>query len=113
MINYKQSGQKIRIQRHTLGLTQEAIAEKINITPSFYSQIESGTRKAGINTFVAISQELALSLDYILGNEVKSIDKNTFDDIALKIFHHLRTCSKGEKTFILNIIISLEKLIKQ
>lgn len=55
MINYKQSGQKIRIQRHTLGLTQEAIAEKINITPSFYSQIESGTRKAGINTFVAIS----------------------------------------------------------
>lgn len=46
MINYKQSGQKIRIQRHTLGLTQEAIAEKINITPSFYSQIESGTRKS-------------------------------------------------------------------
>lgn len=37
MINYKQSGQKIRIQRQTLGLTQEAIAEKINITPSFYS----------------------------------------------------------------------------
>lgn len=109
MINYKQSGQKIRIQRHTLGLTQEAIAEKINITPSFYSQIESGTRKAGINTFAAISQEL----DYILGNEVKSIDKNTFDDIELKIFHHLRNCSKEEKTFILNIIISLEKLIKQ
>lgn len=113
MINYKQSGQKIRIQRQTLGLTQEAIAEKINITPSCYSQIESGTRKAGINTFVAISQELALSLDYILGNEVKSIDKNTFDDIELKIFHHLRNYSKEEKTFILNIIISLEKLIEQ
>lgn len=113
MINYKQSGQKIRIQRQTLGLTQEAIAETINITPSFYSQIESGTRKAGINTFVAISQELALSLDYILGNEVKSIDKNTFDDIELKIFHHLRNYSKEEKTFILNIIISLEKLIEQ
>lgn len=48
MINYKQSGQKIRIQRQTLGLTQEAIAEKINITPSFYSQIESGTRKQAL-----------------------------------------------------------------
>ena len=112
MINYKLSGQKIRVQRKLLGLTQETVAEKSNITPSFYSQIESGTRKAGINTFVAISQELSISLDYILGNKVKYIETKTFDDIELKIFHHLKNCSYREKNFILDVIISLEKFIK-
>ena len=112
MINYKLSGQKIRVQRKLLGLTQETVAEKINITPSFYSHIESGTRKAGINTFVAISQELSISLDYILGNKVKYIETKTFDDIELKIFHHLKNCSYREKNFILDVIISLEKFIK-
>lgn len=109
MIDYKQAGQRIRDQRQLLGLTQEVLSEKIQITPSYYSQIESGTRKAGIKTFVALSQVLSISLDYILGNNVKEISTREFDSTESKIFHHLRALSDKEKEFILDVVISLEK----
>ena len=111
MINYKQTWIRIRKQRKRLGLTQEELSEKIHITPSFYSQIENGVRKAGINTFVSLSQELSVSLDYILNNEVSSSDIKNFDNIEYQIFHRLKKLSKKEKEFILNTIISFEKFI--
>lgn len=109
MIDYKQAGQRIRLQRKKLGLTQEFVAEKIDITPSFYSQIESGTRKAGIKTFVALSQTLSISLDYILDNEVQNITSKEFDSVEYQIFYHLRNRSIKEKEFVLDVVISLEK----
>ncbi len=110
MINYKLSGERIRKQRKLLGLTQEKLAENIKITPSFYSQIESGARKAGINTFVNLSQELSLSLDYILGNNVQPTSVDSLDKTEYKILHHLKKLSPKEKDFVLDIITSLDKL---
>lgn len=112
MIDYKQAGQRIKKQRKILGLTQETVSEKIHITPSFYSQIESGTRKAGINTFVSLSQELSISLDYILSNTIQMPSIDNFDDIELKIFRQLRSFSIKEKEYVLEMITSLTKLIK-
>lgn len=109
MINYKQSGQKIRNQRQLLGLTQEAVAEKVNITPSFYSQIESGTRKAGINTFVSLAKVLCISLDYMLVDDSMELLKRDFDDIEYQIFYNLKDLSTNSKQFILDMIILMEK----
>lgn len=111
MIDYKQAGKRIKERRKTLGLTQEMLSEKIQITPSFYSQIESGTRKAGIKTFVALSQTLSMSLDDMLGNEIKAISTQEFDNADYKIFYHLRKLSDKEKDFILDAVISLEKIL--
>lgn len=111
MIDYKQAGQRLRDQRILIGLTQEALSEKIHITPSFYSQIETGTRKAGINTFVRLSQELSISLDYILGNNIPNLSVDDFDELEYKIFYRLKHHTTKEKEFILNIITSLEKFI--
>lgn len=111
MINYKQAGQRIRERRKSLGLTQEMLSEKIQITPSFYSQIESGTRKPGIKTFVALSQVLSMSLDDMLGNKIKAISTQEFDNTEYKIFYHLRKLSNKEKEFILDVVISLEKIL--
>lgn len=112
MIDYKQAGQRIRWQRKKLGLTQEFVAEKIDITPSFYSQIESGTRKAGIKTFVALSQTLSISLDYILGNEAQNITTKEFDSVEYQIFYRLQNYSIKEKEFILDVLISLENKLR-
>ena len=109
MIDYKQTGQRIRNQRKRIGLTQDALSEKIHITPSFYSQIETGTRKAGINTFVSISQELSVSLDYILGNNVSCISAENFDDMEYQIFYLLKSLSTKEKKLLLDIITSFKK----
>lgn len=112
MINYTQAGFQIRNRRKELGLTQEIVAEKVDITPSYYSQIESGVRKAGINTFVNISQVLSLSLDSILCNHINISSFENFDIIDKKIFYHLNDLNQLEKEYILDVIIAFDKLRK-
>lgn len=110
MIDYIETGARIRARRVELGLTQEVVSEKINITPSFYSQIESGTRKAGINTFVNISQELSLSLDYILCNNVLTPMPENFDEVEKMIFYRLKSFTESEKNCVLEVITALNKV---
>ena len=109
MIDYKKAGARIKEQRKTLGLTQEELSEKIQITPSFFPQIETGNRKAGINTFVKISQELSLPLDYIFDNNINQLSSDRLGNTERKIFHRLKRLSDKEKEFVLSMISLLEK----
>lgn len=99
MIDYKLAGERIRKQRKRLGLTQEMLSEKINITPSFYSQIESGKRKASISAFVNLSQTLSISLDYIFNNNISHINPDNFNEFEYKIFYYLQKFSDEQKKF--------------
>lgn len=109
MLNYKEAGLRIRTRRIELGLTQEAVAEKINITPSFYSQIETGKRKASIKTFMNISQTLAISVDHILNNQPCEDLPSGFDEIDYKIYYRLRGLSHPQKQCLFEILCSLDK----
>lgn len=109
MLNYKEAGFRIRTRRTELGLTQEAVAEKINITPSFYSQIETGKRKASIKTFMNISQVLAISIDHILNNQPCECLSANFDEIDCKIYYRLRNLSPKQKQCLFEILCSLDK----
>ncbi|NDO18109.1 helix-turn-helix transcriptional regulator [Lachnospiraceae bacterium MD329] len=109
MIDYKKAGQRIQTQRKILGLTQEVVSEKVGITPSFFSLIESGTRKAGIKTFVSISKTLGISLDYIFDIETdKSLIKD-FDSFEYQIINNLKNISENHKNLVLDLVISIQK----
>ena len=109
MINYKEAGYRIQTQRKILGLTQEVVSEKIGITPSFFSQIESGTRKAGIKTFVSISKILGISLDYIFDIKTdKSLIKD-FDSVEYQIINNLKLFPENHKKLVLDMIISIQR----
>lgn len=109
MINYKKAGYRIQTQRKILGLTQEVVSEKIGITPSFFSQIESGTRKAGIKTFVSISKILGISLDYIFDIKTdKSLIKD-FDSVEYQIINNLKLFPENHKKLVLDMIISIQR----
>lgn len=112
MIDYKKAGQRIKKQRNRLGITQELLSEKIHITPSFYSQIETGSRKAGINTFLSISRELSISLDYILGNSDTEISLSELDETEYKIFNRIHKFTAPEKEMVLDIVFSIDKYKK-
>lgn len=70
-MNYKALGDKIRKQRQRMNLTQEKLAEKIDISESFMGHIERGDRKLSIDTLVKIAQELDISIDYLLLDTIK------------------------------------------
>ncbi len=67
---------KMRIKNH---LTQEQLAEKIDVSTVFISQIETAVRKPSLETIYKISIALNTTIDALIGNA--SLQTN-YDEIA-------------------------------
>ncbi len=65
-MDYSSLGARIRRERILRGWTQEQLAEKSNISLSFLGHIERGTRKASLETLVALANVLDASVDALL-----------------------------------------------
>ncbi len=62
----KNSGARIRQLRIKSGLTQEKIANALNIDQSYYGRIESGKKGCFVNLFIQLSALFGVSLDYLI-----------------------------------------------
>ena len=76
-MDYKSIGRHIRAKRKSVHMTQEKLAERVNLSVSFIGHIERGSRKASIETLNEICDVLMLSMDQVLGrtNLPKSLDR--------------------------------------
>ena len=54
-IDYKAIGQRIKIARIKKGITQEAVADLIDITPAHMSNVETGKTKVSLPTLIEIA----------------------------------------------------------
>ena len=59
-------GERIQKQRQSLGMSQEELAERIDRAPKYYSDIERGICGMSIETMLALSEHLHMSLDYMM-----------------------------------------------
>ena len=59
-------GKRIREARKRLSLTQEKLAEKVNISNVYLGEIERGNKMPSIPVFIAIAEALDVSCDYLL-----------------------------------------------
>ncbi len=69
-MDYSSLGARIRRERILRGWTQEHLAEKANISLSFLGHIERGTRKASLETLVALANVLDVSMDGLLSESL-------------------------------------------
>lgn len=85
-MNPVEIGERLKKQRLLLGYSRESMAEKADITPRFYYDLELGLKKMSITTLYQLSSVLNLSTDYILfGNRETS-------DIYISADALLRSC---------------------
>ena len=93
----KEIGTRIRKQRELLGYTREELAERINVSSKFCSDIEIGAKGMSIDTLCKLSKELLLTTDYILfGKQAGNVDE--------EFFSLLSNCNKENITYLKNII---------
>ncbi len=59
-------GVNIQKYRKLKGLTQEALAEMIGVTPHYVGLLETGRRRPSVMRLVAIANSLSVSADLIL-----------------------------------------------
>ena len=74
-------GARLKAQRKALGLTQQDVYEKIDISQNHYSRIENGHVGVSLDILVRLSEILNISIDYILTG---CINDERFPDFAVK-----------------------------
>ncbi len=63
---YAEMGNRLRAARRAHGLSLRALADRLSISPSLISQVETGRAKPSVNTLYALATELDVSLDDLL-----------------------------------------------
>ena len=99
-IDYKEMGSRIRTQRELLGYTREQLAEKLDVSTKFCSDIELGVKGVSIQTLAKLSELLSLDTDYILFGES---DKD--DSVELNMLSMLcQKCPESSRKELLTIV---------
>lgn len=65
-MNFRPIGQNIQKIRVEKRLRQEEVAEKVGISPVYYSALERGVKCPSLYTFIAILNALEVSADKVL-----------------------------------------------
>ena len=74
-INQKEIGQRIRSLRKENRLSQEELANKLNVNTDHLGRLETGNRGMSIVLLAEISKYFAVSTDYILFGERQNTDE--------------------------------------
>jgi len=75
-------GNVIRDARNNMQMTQEQLAEAVDVTNAFIGHIERGDRSLSLTTLVGIASELNISMDYLFSDEEMTPDKKVLNDFA-------------------------------
>ncbi|MBQ2936816.1 MAG: helix-turn-helix transcriptional regulator [Lachnospiraceae bacterium] len=106
MNNYKKAmGERLRTQRKLMNLTQEQLAERLDISIKHYSEAERGIIGLSVENLIKVSEILGISLDYLL----KGI---TIDyPIPPRIIEIYNKCPDSKKRYLMEILELEAKLL--
>lgn len=107
-MDYYKIGQKIRKIRKAHGLSQEELAEKVGISTTHMSHIETGNTKLSLPVFVDIAGALEVRTDDLLDNPAGTATTSTsLDEIATL----LERCSAQEAKVIADVVKATKRSI--
>jgi len=96
-------GNRIKEAREQAQLTQEDLAEIVDISPTHMSVIERGAKTPRLDTFVKIVNALKLSSDALLQDVVPPVSDTIIAELSIRI----GSLPPKEQTRILNAIRAL------
>lgn len=104
-LDFKEIGLKIKERRKAVGITQEYIANVLEVNPSHISNIENGRANPSLTALVKIANILECSVDYFISGEYTyKIDKDKEKTLDDKIMDKLMYCDTDKKTKVLKMI---------
>ena len=99
MLNYYEIGQQIRKVRKAHGLSQEELAERVGISTTHMSHIETGNTKLSLPVLVDIADALEVRTDDLLGRNTA----HTVTAISEEMAALLSRCTTKEAKIISEI----------
>lgn len=99
-MDYTFLGRRIREERLRLNLTQEHLAEDINISTAYLGQIERGERHITLDKLIPLAERLGVSVDFLLSDYI-----HPNDDASLALIRQfLDGRTDTEKELVVNMI---------
>ena len=108
-MDYYEIGQRIRRLRKANHLSQEQLAEKVGISVTHLSHIETGNTKLSLPVFVDIANELSVQTDELLYDI--PISNNTL--VKEEVLSLLESCNTKELYIIIDSIKALKTALNK
>jgi len=108
-INYIQLGKRIKHYRLNAKLTQELLAERIDVATSTIAHAESGTNKPSLPLLIKVANALNVTLDQLVCDSLLSTDFFIEKDIADAI----SDCNTKEKQIIRDMVIATKETLRK
>ncbi|MCH5279246.1 MAG: helix-turn-helix transcriptional regulator [Christensenellaceae bacterium] len=108
-LDYKAIGKRIKIARIKADLTQERLAERVNVSPSHMSNIETGTTRVSLTAIVTIANALSVTVDDLLCDSLIQSRVQFEKDIA----DILEDCSEYEIRMIADMAQALKDTLRK
>ena len=96
-------GKRIREERIKQNLTQEILAEDIDLTTAYVGQIERGERNVTLENLIKLANRLSVTVDYLLSDSISDNDDSTI----IEITRLLNGRTLNEKELALNMVRSM------
>ena len=106
-IEYRKLGKRLKDKRKKQGLTQEKLAEYVNLSVSHLSHIENGNEKTSLQTIVNIANILNISLDELLDLD---LGKRSMFITVREIDLLFKDCTIEERKILINNLNCLKKV---
>ena len=104
--DYKKGmGKRLRAYRLESSLTQDKMAEILDVSLKHYSELERGITGLSIEKLIFLSNYLGLSLDYLLKGEQ---NKDILPFILIDVYG---SCPDEKKGHLLELLKSLSKMV--
>ena len=105
-LDYKLLGKRIREVRRKHDLTQEKLAEDINVTHPYIGQVERGERGISIENLVNLCNRLDVTVDYLLSDYYVKDHNEYYKGQWAKL---MQSRADFEQDFVLSIVEAVLK----
>lgn len=107
-LNYIEIGKRIRAIRKKQGISQEQLAEMIDMSIVHVSHIETANTKLSLPTLISIANALSVTADCLLCDSLENADTVFRAEIADAV----RDCSEIELRIIADTVLALKKSLR-
>lgn len=108
-LDYKAIGKRIKIARIKADLTQERLAETVEISPTHLSNIETGTTRVSLTAIVNLANALSVTVDDLLCDSVIQAKPQFEKDIAAL----LEDCDEYEIRMVRDMAQALKDTLRR
>ena len=107
-MDQKAIGRRIKVARERKGLTQEELAEEVDLSPMHVSVIERGVKLPKLETLINIANALDVSADVLLQDVVNNQTKLCASE-ASELFLRLRREDQRRALAVLRSFVETSK----